>query len=325
MIPNQWYAILESSEVPAGRLVGVTRMGERLVLWRNGQGELACLRDLCAHRGAALSAGKIVGDHVECPFHGLQYDTSGVCRLIPANGLSAPVPDRYLVHGYPTRESHGFVWIWWGEAQPELPPLPFFDDIDDSYVYSTYRDHWAAHYSRAIENQLDVVHLPFVHKTTIGRGNRTVVDGPRIVANEKGIDVWVHNRKDDGTPPLKPDDMPEPARRSLLQFRFPNVWQNRISDNMRVMIAFAPIDDENTILYLRFYHRLVKLPLVDSLVAKLGMLGSIVVAHQDRRVVVTQRPKRSDMNIGEKLIQGDRPIVAYRTQRRKLIEAASQR
>ena len=38
MIPNQWYAILDSKEVKAGKPVGVTRMGEKLVAWREQGG-----------------------------------------------------------------------------------------------------------------------------------------------------------------------------------------------------------------------------------------------------------------------------------------------
>ena len=34
MIRNQWYAVLESKEVPKGKLIGVTRLGEKLVFWR---------------------------------------------------------------------------------------------------------------------------------------------------------------------------------------------------------------------------------------------------------------------------------------------------
>jgi hypothetical protein len=30
MIPNQWYAVLESDEVPRGKAVGALRMGEKL-------------------------------------------------------------------------------------------------------------------------------------------------------------------------------------------------------------------------------------------------------------------------------------------------------
>ena len=55
MIPNQWYVILESKEVKPGKPIGVLRMDERLVLWRDTQGRLACSRDLCPHRGAAES------------------------------------------------------------------------------------------------------------------------------------------------------------------------------------------------------------------------------------------------------------------------------
>ena len=40
-------------------------------------------------------------------------------------------------------------------------------------------------------------------------------------------------------------------------------------------------------------------------------------------MVQTQRPMRSDLRMGEKLIQGDGPIIAYRRRRQELIEAAS--
>ena len=131
MIRNQWYAVLESKEVPKGTLIGVTRLGEKLVFWRNKNGKLICLKDKCAHRGARLSIGKICdkGDKVECPFHGLRYDKSGQCTLIPANGKNSPVPERFKVISYQTKEEHDFIWIWWGEPQSEYPLLPFFANM----------------------------------------------------------------------------------------------------------------------------------------------------------------------------------------------------
>ncbi len=59
-------------------------------------------------------------------------------------------------------------------------PPRFFDDIDDSFSYGSIRDPWRTHYSRVIENQLDVPHVPFVHHTTIGRGVGKVMDGPWV-------------------------------------------------------------------------------------------------------------------------------------------------
>jgi hypothetical protein len=85
------------------------------------------------------------------------------------------------------------------------------------------------------------------------------------------------------------------------------------------VIAFAPIDDENTLMYIRYYHTL-RIPLLRQLYGWLGSLGNFVIERQDRRVVVTQRPHRPDLGIGEILIPGDNPIVLYRKIRRELIE-----
>jgi phenylpropionate dioxygenase-like ring-hydroxylating dioxygenase large terminal subunit len=324
MIPNQWYAILESNEVKKGKIVGVTRMGEQLIAWRDRQGRLTVMADKCPHRGVALSIGKLTGDCIQCPFHGFEYDTSGACTVIPANGRNAEAPKAMHVKTYPTREEHGFVFIWWGDPRSDLPQVPWFESIPETMVYSTLKDHWANHYSRAIENQLDVVHLPFVHATTIGRGNRTLVNGP--IAREESqwpgdhlINLWVANELDEGQKPRKAAELPEPTRRPFLQFRYGNLWHNWIADDLRVLVAFAPIDDENTLMYLRYYHTL-RVPILRQVMGWLGGVMNLVIERQDRRVVVTQRPHRADLGIGEILIPGDNPIVLYRKIRRQLID-----
>ena len=320
MIPNRWYAILESKEAKRAKPIGITRLGENLVLWRNELGEVACLRNLCAHRGAALSRGQIVDNCVECPFHGLQYNATGRCRLIPSIGKSTPVPEQFRVQAYPAREAHGLIWIWWGEPSQELPPLPFFEDIDQSFAYATFRDHWPVHYSRAVENQLDVAHLPFVHRNTIGRSGHALVDGPVVKADEKEIGIWVYNRLDDGTPARKTDEIPEPQQPPFVKFRFPNIWQLRLTERFRISIAFAPVDENNTVVYLRFYQSILRVPPLRKLLSWLGLLVSIVILRQDKRVVITQRPIRTDLRMDEKLTPSDRPIVAYRLHRDRLIE-----
>jgi len=323
VIPNQWYVILDSDQVPAGRPVGVTRLGEKLVLWRDAAGQVVCQRDCCAHRGAALSAGKLVGEHVQCPFHGFEYDASGRCQLIPANGRDTPVPERFQLLTYPTAEAYGFIYIWWGERRADLPPVPFFDDIDDTFSYGRRRDPWPTHYSRAVENQLDAMHLPFVHHNTIGRGGRALVDGPLVEwVDEDKMFVYVFNRVDDGSPPRRPEELSRPDGPFRLEFIFPNLWQNHISESTRVVIAFVPVDEENTLLYLRFYQNVVRLPLLRDLFNWLAMPFNLLIAHQDRRVVTTQRPLRTSLTMGENLVQGDRPIVEYRRRRQALLEAA---
>ncbi|MBN1955930.1 MAG: aromatic ring-hydroxylating dioxygenase subunit alpha [Anaerolineae bacterium] len=327
MIPDQWYVVASSDQIKNSP-VGVTRMGEKLVFWRDGAGQVSCLRDRCVHRGVRLSAGKVLDNHrLQCPFHGFEYDVSGVVTRIPANGKNTPVPERFRVHGYPTHEAHGFIWIWWGEEPPQdLQPPRFFDDLGDGFSYGQVIDPWDAHYSRVIENQLDVAHLPFVHYNTIGRGNRALVDGPIVEwVDQEQFMFYVYNRVDDGTPPRRPDHMPspDPERDFHLAFIFPNLWQNYIGDDVRVMAAFVPVDDEHTLLYLRFYQRFMRLPLLRGLLNRLAMPFNRHVAHQDRRVVVTQHPKPSALRMDEQLIQADRPIVEYRRRRHELQQEKS--
>ena len=327
MIPNQWYVVLDSNQVRK-KPVGVTRMGEKLVFWRDNEGRLSCLRDRCAHRGVQLSKGHLVSNgRLQCPFHGFEYDTAGRVTKIPANGQNAPVPERFKVHSYPTYEARGFIWIWWGEHPPvHLDPPPFFDDIDDEYTHGQVLDPWDAHYSRVIENQLDVVHLPFVHHNTIGRGCRTLVDGPGVEwVNDHQFNLYVYNRVDDGSTPLTPQQVPVPdtTKEFKVEFIFPNLWENHFGDQMNLVVAFVPVDDEHTILYVRMYQKLVTVPVLSQLYNWIVTPFNLIITRQDRRVVITQQPKASALRSGEKLIQGDYPILEYRKRRQALIDAAA--
>ena len=324
MIPNQWYAILESKEVKRGKVTAVTRMGEKLIAWRDGRDHITVMSDKCPHRGVALSAGKIVNDCIQCPFHAFEFDRNGACKVVPANGRTAEPPRALHAQTYPTQEAHNFIYIWWGEMKEDLPPAPWFESISDAMVYSTLKDHWANHYSRAIENQLDVVHLPFIHHNTIGRGNRTLVNGPFIKEESHWpgdhlLNLWVYNEMDQGQRPKRASELPEPDRRPFLQFRYGNLWHNWIADSIRIVIAFAPVDDENTLMYIRYYHT-VRTPIFRQIFGWIGSLANLVIERQDRRVVVTQRPHRASLGIGEILIPGDGPIVAYRKRRQALID-----
>lgn len=324
VIPNQWYVLMESKQVK-DKPVGVTRMGQKMVFWRDESGQVSCLRDKCPHRGVELSKGHVVNGHIQCPFHGFEYDVSGRAVFIPANGRNGPVPKVLRAQSYPTYEAYGFIWVWWGQSPPDpLEPPRFFDDIGEGFSHKSVYDPWRAHYSRVIENQLDVVHLPFIHHNTIGRSGRTVVDGPAIEwVDEDRFYVYVYNRTDDGTPPRKADEVSIPHPSGFrLEFIFPNLWQNRISDDVRIVAGFVPVDEEHTLLYLRFYQRFLRLPWVRDVVNWAAMPFNLVVAHQDRRVVETHQPQPSGLRIGEKMIQGDRPIVEFRRRREELIRAA---
>ena len=320
-IPNQWYAILETDELKTDQPSSFRRLGVDLVGWRDSEGAPVVMEDRWAHRQVKLSLGKIQDNCIECPFHGFRYDSEGACRLIPANGKNGPVPRIFQVKTYPVREEHGFIWLWNGEARPEYPPVPFFDELN-AFTYATLRKPWPVDHSRAIENQLDVAHLPFVHATTIGRGGRTLVDGPFSKLEGNALYVWTRTELDVGQVAPKPAQLHQPESPWGLCFKFPNIWTLRISEQLRIMVAFAPVDDENTMMYVRFYHNLVKNPLARRFIAKAGALGNNRILKQDERVVFTHQPRAGGLDSGDKYIPADRPILLYYQRREQLIAEA---
>ena len=319
LIPNMWYAVLDSGEVPAGKPVGFKRLGEELVFWRDSGGKVAVMHDLCPHRQSKLSPGKIVDGNLQCHFHGFQYNRDGVCQLIPANGRNGPKPKVFQCTTLVAQEGYGFIWLWTGEPRDAYPPLPYFTDLD-KLTYATVQKQWNVHYTRSVEGVLDVSHLPFVHAKTIGRGMGTLVNGPYTTLQDNQIRVWLSNQPDQGLPAIKPTEVPPPVGPAMLWLNFPNIWQLWIGDTFRNILVSAPVDEDHTILYLRVYQGMVKLPFIGKAFAQVSNLINLFVLREDEYIISTQVPKHGDLNAGH-FIPGDRPIALYLQHRQALIEA----
>lgn len=309
MIENQWYVILEAKEVKPNKLLGVKRLNKSLVLYREEDGTVVCMEDKCSHRGVKLSTGSLNGNCLQCPFHGFEFNGQGQCIKIPANGKDSKVASRFNVRTYPIYEDNGFIFMYNGNATETLPS--YFTGLD-GMKYTTSYNHWNTHYSRAVENQLDVIHLPFVHKSTIGRGNKTLVNGPVTEIDDQKMTIYVYNQVDNGQKPLKAAEMVDLDSYFKLKFMMPNLWQNKISDKLRIVAAFVPVDEANTIIYLRSYQHFVTVPGLSN--AILFMLDKFnrKVLNEDKRVVLTQTPVNTHGPIKENLIAGDLPIGQYR-------------
>lgn len=318
MILNQWYAILPSKTVKPKQLVGVKRLGMDLALFRNESGEISCVVDQCTHRGAALSKGKVQGDCILCPFHGLEFNEKGQCTFIPANGKASTADiSRFNVKSYLVKETNDIIYLWYGEEGKATAELPFFHhEVDSSYAYSEIEDHWNSHYSRCIENQLDVVHVPIVHHNTIGKGNKTLINGPKVEYEHGILRTSANNAIDIGQSPKPPSECE--IKGTNLNFIFPNIWLNHITPKIKVIIYFAPVDEENTLLYIRFYSKITNFKPLDSFIAYFGKFANKIIERQDKRVVITQKPKASSLKSGEKLLVGDGPIIMYRRIREEL-------
>lgn len=325
MILNQWYAVLSSSELKNGKVLGARRFGHDIVFFRKRNGEIACLDSACAHRKAALSKGWVEDDCIKCPFHGIEYDATGKCVYIPSEGkASSEDLSRFHMKSYPVREIGGIVFAWYGESTPTTEPDVFDIIRDDSYTYDHVDDTWAVDYSRVIENQLDVSHLPFVHHNTIGRGNKTLCNGPKVEwLDDHTLRTSANNEIDVGQKPKSAEN--SEIKSTNLTFKFPNMWLNHVTDKIQILAYFVPVDDEHSIISLRFYNKITGIKAIDKAIAWLGSRANKIVERQDKRVVETQLPKKTGPAIGESLVAADLPIISYRTKRHELQEMSKPR
>lgn len=172
MLTNLWYVAGEAAAV-TNAPIKVRLLGQDLVVFRDGAGQLACLSDICIHRGAALSRGRTIDGCVECPYHGWRYDRDGRVTRIPAEP-DAKIPSRARIDSYPTVEKYGWIWVFIGDLpaalRPPIPDMPEYEDPEIRWVRGVWD--WQVNYHRAVENGLDFAHAPFVHGATFGDRER---------------------------------------------------------------------------------------------------------------------------------------------------------
>ena len=95
---NLWYPVAPAWMVGA-HPVGLTRMSQNIVLWRDGDDKVHALEDRCPHRGARLSLGWALGDRLACWYHGVEVQKDGVVARVPAQA-KAPMEGKRCVRSY---------------------------------------------------------------------------------------------------------------------------------------------------------------------------------------------------------------------------------
>ena len=186
-IRNQWYCIAASSQV-SDKPLGIQRLGERLVLWRDKEGKVRALEDRCPHRGVALSVGEVQEGVLACAYHGVQVDGSGRVVRVPALA-DCPLEGRKLVRAYPVIEHYHAIWAYFGdEKHPAPAPLELPAElVSPEWSGMLHFDTWEAHYRYIHDNLCDPMHGPYLHAKsyTLSGGSRT--DQVAVQKTEQGF------------------------------------------------------------------------------------------------------------------------------------------
>lgn len=164
-VRNIWYAAAWSDDVGLGALFSRTYLNEPVLIYRKGDGVAVALSNRCSHRFAPLNMGKLCGENVECPYHGLVFNTEGACIFNPHG--DGHIPKASSIKSYPLIERYNLLWIWMGDAAlADASTIPDYSFMSDPEHWTTVHGtiHLDANYELIIDNLTDLSHAAFVHE-----------------------------------------------------------------------------------------------------------------------------------------------------------------
>lgn len=295
---DHWYIAARSHEVRQARATAVHLLDTRVALYRDEQGQVVALRDRCPHVGASLAQGLVKDGCISCPFHGWTFDATGSCVDIPALGEPSEKLRKLQVSAYPVREAAGLIWVYMTRSPGVVPttdPVPP-ELLDRTWARVLQVDTWPVNYTRFVENMLDQVHLPYVHRGTIGRFSKA--RGPLEPAIEPTADGFVVG--------------------GSLGFILPNVHRLTISEGKMMNYMWGvPTRAEETRIYIVGLRRFARLRLLNPLFN----FANHRVLIEDRPVVLAQEPRHVTYGAGgDMLLRPDTAARAYRALLAQLLD-----
>ena len=169
-----WYLIARAEDVTTKPLA-LTRLGRKIVLWRDTHGVVQAVDDYCLHRGAPLSLGSVCNGLITCAYHGLQFDGTGLLRATPPTPDAPLVDSKVAVRAYPCREQGDAIWAYFGSGAAE-PPEPIYPAEITSPDWSSFlfTAEWNCNWQVALDNRLDPIHGSYLHTGTftLSRGKK---------------------------------------------------------------------------------------------------------------------------------------------------------
>ena len=187
-VKETWYVAGWSEEI-SREMLSRKLCNEQILFYRKRDGSPVAIADLCPHRFIPLSRGKLLGDNVECAYHGLAFDCSGKCIDNPHG--AGVIPQAAQVRSYPLTEQYGLVWIWMGDpanADPaRVPELPWLTDTK-RYSQSHGTILLNANHLLVLDNLTDLSHAGFIHENTLE--SREIAKASLEVSEANGR-IWV--------------------------------------------------------------------------------------------------------------------------------------
>ncbi|WP_042355512.1 aromatic ring-hydroxylating oxygenase subunit alpha [Bacillus rubiinfantis] len=307
VLVEDWLVACPASEV-SEKPIQVMLMEERLVIFRTSEGVHA-FKDLCIHRGAALSLGEVKNECLVCPYHAWEFDSNGDCVAIPQLPEGRAIPKKAKAIKYACIEKYGLIWVNLAGNEPEIFPFP-------EYEAEGYRNIiWGpqevnAKPPRIIENFLDVGHLAVVHEGSLGTNSHREIADYQMNWEENG------RIYSDEIPIFQPDpDGTGDAKYVYYTYEIIRPFTVRFTKKDKetdqyftILLTIRPVDEQTSIAYGIMSFSYGTSNSDEEIIAYQNAIFA-----QDKPVVENQKPEELPLDLQVELsLVCDRVSIAYR-------------
>jgi phenylpropionate dioxygenase-like ring-hydroxylating dioxygenase large terminal subunit len=186
VLRDYWYPVMYCADLTDAP-VKARLFAEDFVVWRGGPDAAASAAvDECPHRAARLSQGWLTDGALTCAYHGWQFDGGGACVEIPSNDPGLSIPPRARVESVLCEERYGLIWLCIGSPRTTVPVLLEAEDSAFTLVHELM-EVWAASAPRIIDNALDVSHVAWVHRNSVGSSANPRMSGVEVVRDGESL------------------------------------------------------------------------------------------------------------------------------------------
>lgn len=159
-----WHPVATSAQLPEPDCnpLRVQLLGEDFVVFRDTEGKVGVLRELCMHRGASLAIGRVEEGGIRCLYHGWKFAVDGTILDTP-NHADCRFRQRMTAPAFPVVEKAGLIWSYIGpsELQPPFRNFAAFEVPDENRL--TIRINTKVNYLQLWEGGLDSSHVSVLH------------------------------------------------------------------------------------------------------------------------------------------------------------------
>jgi phenylpropionate dioxygenase-like ring-hydroxylating dioxygenase large terminal subunit len=192
LFPASWYLFGPSRLIE--RRPSVRQMyGRDIVVFRTASGRAVAMDARCSHFAANLGNGRVVGETLQCPYHGWRYGPDGACAEIPSG---CPIPEFARQKTFPVEERHGYLFLFNGDTAAF--PLPWFDDVAPVEVKASrsFALNAECFWPCVTGHAFDLQHFLFVHDRRLLEPPLIDSPAPHVRRNRYRAEIVARNWRD---------------------------------------------------------------------------------------------------------------------------------